>query len=133
MDNKPDLYFRRRDKGATVFRVETGDTGRMEMQPIATVKPNGDIKDGGNFQPDETERARILDWIASQAALQIARDAARMDEMLGGINRFTHWVQTEAPDSLIVENFEPILFALHDLRTTLVRKIARNADSNRSD
>lgn len=126
MPDKPELFFRRRERGAGVYRVETGNTGRMDLQQIAIVKPNGEVKPVGRHEPTEAEQALIADWISTETARQNARDAARMDRLLGELNMAAQWLQSEVPDSMIAENAQDLLLSIHDLRSTIVKRLAKN-------
>ncbi len=125
MPDKPELFFRRREKGASVFRMETGDGGRMELVQIAVLKPDGEIKPQARREIAEAEIAAIAAWHASRTAAQPARDVARLDHMVGEMNKFTQWIQSDAPDEVITGAAMEVLMTIQDLRTTLVRRLAR--------
>ncbi|MGE4610570.1 MAG: hypothetical protein AAED33_04080 [Paracoccaceae bacterium] len=59
MLNRPNLYFRRKGNGAAVFRTAQGDHARLDMQQIAVLKPNGDVKPFGKQTPNEAELTEI--------------------------------------------------------------------------
>ena len=126
MLEKPDLYFRLRDRGASVFRVETGNTGRLDLTQIAVIKPNGEVKPFGKAKPTEDEETTITNWISKRNASQQARDAARIDTLIEDINKAAHWLQSEAPDDQIRAKGQSLLMSLHDLRSTIVRRLSRS-------
>ena len=67
----PDYYFRIRENGATVFRVDTENRQRrIDMEPIATVNvKNGKVKPQGDRVLSPGDLAAIEDWLAERRAL----------------------------------------------------------------
>lgn len=122
----PDYYFRIRENGATVFRVETENRQRrIEMIEIAAVNvKNGNIKPHGETKLTPSEQKLIADWLAQRRALLERRD---MDDILRAVdhmNLTTQWVQSKASDAQLEEVTDTLLLAMHDLRSVLVRKKA---------
>jgi len=124
MFDRPTLYFRRKDNGAAVYRIEKGEHARLDMQQIAVLKQNGEVKPSGKQEPTESELTEIAAWHDTRKAEQNTRDAARMDQLIGDINAVAQWVQASADDKQIKQNAQPILMAMHDLRATLVRRLS---------
>ena len=124
MIERPTLYFRRKDNGAAVYRIASGDHGRMDMQQIAVLKQNGDVKPQGKQAPTDAELAEMAEWNQARMSGQTARDAARIDQLITDMNAAAQWFQANANDAQISQNAEPILMAMHDLRSTLVRRMA---------
>ena len=124
MFDRPNLYFRRKDNGAAVYRIATGDHSRLDMQQIAVLKQSGEVKPQGKQQPTESELLEIAAWHDARKAGQETRDAAQIDQLITDINAAAQWVQANATDKQISQNAEPILMAMHDLRATLVRRMA---------
>ena len=100
MTNLPELYFRIRDNGAAVFRINTENRERrIEMDQIAVVNTNrGDFKAQGDNTLSPEEETVINDWLQSRLAILAARDA-QLEEIT-----------------------DDLLMAMHDLRSVLVRK-----------
>jgi hypothetical protein len=122
----PDYYFRIRENGAAVFRVETENRQRrIEMIEIAAVNvKNGNIKPHGETKLTAAEQKLIADWLAQRRALLERRD---MDDILRAVdhmNLTTQWVQSKASDAQLEEVTDTLLLAMHDLRSVLVRKKA---------
>jgi hypothetical protein len=122
----PDYYFRIRENGAAVFRVETENRQRrIEMVEIAAVNvKNGNIKPHGETKLTPAEQKLIADWLAARRALLERRD---MDDILRAVdhmNLTTQWVQSKASDAQLEEVTDTLLLAMHDLRSVLVRKKA---------
>ncbi|MEE9455134.1 MAG: hypothetical protein V3V13_12260 [Paracoccaceae bacterium] len=127
MLDKPKLYFRRKDNGAGVYRVDAQNSNRMDLQHIAVVKQNGDIKVQNKQELSQDEVAEINAWFTARETTQSARDSARLDMLVGEMNRAAQWLQSDASGDEIMQVAQPLLMAMHDLRTTLVKQMARNS------
>ena len=70
MTELPEYYFRVRENGALVFRVDTENRlRRIEMDPIATVNvKNGEIKPHGDRVLSDGDMARISKWLEARRA-----------------------------------------------------------------
>ncbi|MEM8592084.1 MAG: hypothetical protein AAGF13_06110 [Pseudomonadota bacterium] len=122
----PDFYFRIRDKGAVVFRVDTENRQRrIEMDQIAVVNVlNGQIKPHGQRALTDEELEVIQDWMAARVEELDARTVDDIHRAIDHLNLTAQWVQTTATDEQL-ENFtDELLLAMHDLRAVLVRKKA---------
>ena len=122
----PDYYFRVRDNGATVFRVDTENSQRrIEMTQIAEVNVrNGEIKPQGDKALTEADVAAIQGWMAERIALLAQRDIDNLHRAVDYLNQTTHWGQSRASDAQLEEVTDRLLLAMHDLRSVLVRKKA---------
>ena len=131
--NLPDYYFRIRENGAAVFRVDTENRQRrIDMDEIATVNvKNGNIKSHGERKLTAEEQALIKQWIEKRQAVLAARDVDDILRAVDHMNLVTQWVQSKADDAQIDEVADVLLMAMHDLRSVLVRKKAERlmADS----
>lgn len=124
MFDRPPLYFRRKENGAAVYRIATGEHARLDMMQVAVLKQSGEVKPSGKQEPTEGEMIEIAAWHDARKAEQKNRDAARVDRLIGDMNAVAQWVQANANDKQITQNAQPILMAMHDLRATLVRRMA---------
>jgi len=126
MADLPDYYFRIRDNGAAVFRVDTENRQRrIEMEQIAVVNVrNGDIKPQGDRILSVADQAAIRDWLATRMALLARRDIDDIHRAVDHMNLTTQWVQTKATEAQLDEVTDALLLAMHDLRTMLVRRKA---------
>ncbi len=122
----PDYYFRVRENGAFVFRVDTENRQRrIEMDQIAVVNiKNGEIKPHGDRQLSDKDLAQIKSWMASRGALLARRDIDDIHRAVDYLNLTTHWAQSKANDAQLEEVTDALLLAMHDLRSVLVRKKA---------
>lgn len=126
MGDLPQLYFRIRDNGAAVFRVETENRQRrIEMEEIASINvKNGKIKPHGETVLTPEDMAQITAWTSDRMAILAARDIDDIHRAVDHMNLTTHWAQSRASDDQLNQVTETLLLAMHDLRTVLVRKKA---------
>jgi hypothetical protein len=122
----PEYYFRIRDNGAAVFRVDTENRQRrIDMEEIAMVNvKNGNVKPHGDRKLSPDELKLIGDWVAKRQATLAARDVDDILRAVDHLNLTTQWAQTRADDAQLDEVTDLLLLAMHDLRTVLVRKKA---------
>jgi hypothetical protein len=122
----PDYYFRVRDNGAAVFRVDTENRQRrIEMDQIALLNMrNGEIKPHGDRALSDADLPRIKDWMEQRALVLAHRDIDDIHRAVDYMNLTTQWVQSKASDEQLDAETDDLLLAMHDLRSTLVRKKA---------
>lgn len=126
MGDLPEYYFRVKENGATVFRVDTENRQRrIEMVPLANVNVrNGEIKPQGERELSAQDRAEIEAWIARRRAVLAERDVDDIARTVDQLNLVAQWAQSRASDAQLEEITDALLMAMHDLRTVLVRKKA---------
>jgi len=126
MSDLPEYYYRVRDNGAMVFRVDTENRQRrIEMMQIAVVNLNkNEIKPHGDTQLTEADLVDIRAWMAERKALLAMRDVDDIHRAIDHLNTTTQWAQARASDDQLEAVTDPLLLAMHDLRTVLVRKKA---------
>lgn len=137
----PDYYFRIRDKGAVVFRVDTENRQRrIEMDQIAVINiVNGQIKPHGQRTLSAEDLAVIEDWMAARSALLEERTIDDIHRAIDHLNLTAQWAQTTATDDQLEAFTDELLLAMHDLRSVLVRKkadrllSARDTDANAAE
>ncbi len=122
----PEYYFRIRENGAAVFRVDTENRQRrIEMEEIAIANVrNGNIKPHGDRKLTAEETAVITDWIARRSEILAQRDVDDINRAVDHLNLVTQWAQSKATEAQLEEVTDTLLLAMHDLRTVLVRKKA---------
>lgn len=122
----PDYYFRIRENGAAVFRVDTENRQRrLELIEIAAVNvKNGNIKPHGETVLSAADLQVIGDWLARRRAQLEARDVDDILRTVDHLNLTAHWVQSKATDAQLDDVTDALLLAMHDLRGVLVRKKA---------
>lgn len=125
----PDYYFRVRENGALVFRIETENRQRrIEMDQIATLNiRNGEVKPHGDRTLTPQDLDEIQRWTADRAQLLAEREVDDILRAVDHMNLTTQWVQSRANDDQLDHVTDALLMAMHDLRTVLVRK-GRPAD-----
>ena len=122
----PDYYFRVRENGAFVFRIDIENRQRrIEMDQIAVVNTrNGEIKAHGGRDLSARDMEVIGEWMAERQAVLAARDIDDILRAVDYLNLTTHWAQSRATDEQLEEVTDALLLAMHDLRSVLVRKKA---------
>ena len=122
----PNYYFRVRENGAAVFRVSTENRQRrIELEEIAVVNvKNGNVKPHGDNDLTKADKTAIADWLAARQAQLSAREVDDILRTVDHLNLTTHWVQSRASDAQLDAVTDALLMAMHDLRSTLVRKKA---------
>ncbi len=130
MIEKPDnLYFRVKENGAAVFRVDIENQhGRLDVSQIAVVNiSKGEFRGQGDTPPTPEEEAQIEEWILERQSVLKTRQTDDIHRAIDHLNLTTQWVQSKATDEEIDTFSEKLLMAMHDLRTVLVRKMAERA------
>lgn len=122
----PDYYFRVRENGALVFRVDTENRQRrIEMDQIAAVNiRNGEIKPQGDRVLSEHDLEVIQEWMEERTALLAERDIDDIYRAVDYLNLTTQWAQAKATEDQLLAVTDDLLLAMHDLRSVLVRKKA---------
>ncbi|MEP1537074.1 MAG: hypothetical protein ABJQ34_09720 [Paracoccaceae bacterium] len=122
----PEYYFRVRENGAAVFRIDTENRQRrIEMDHIATINiRNGDIKPHGDRNLSDTDMDHIRTWMNNRSQTLARRDIDDIHRAVDYLNLTTQWAQSRASEEQLEDVTDALLLAMHDLRTTLVRKKA---------
>lgn len=122
----PDYFFRVRENGAFVFRVDSENRQRrIEMDQIAVVNiRNGDIKPHGDRLLSDADLAAIQGWMEDRRLLLAEREMDDIHRAVDYLNMTAHWAQSRATDAQLEDVTDALLMAMHDLRTVLIRKKA---------
>ncbi|SFE47714.1 hypothetical protein SAMN04488523_107203 [Sulfitobacter brevis] len=122
----PEYYFRVRENGAAVYRVDTENRQRrIEMDQIAVLNiRNGEIKPHGDRTLSEADLKTIRTWMEERLQILAHRDIDDIYRAVDYLNLTTQWVQSKATDDQLEAVTDALLLAMHDLRSTLVRKKA---------
>jgi hypothetical protein len=122
----PDYYFRIRENGAAVFRIDTENRQRrIEMDEIAVVNVrNGTVKPHGDRQLTAEDHAAIRHWLEERQAVLARREVDDLLRTIDHLNLTTQWAQARASDAQLEAVTDPLLLAMHDLRQVLVRRKA---------
>jgi len=126
----PELYYRVRENGASVFRVKAEHRQkRLELTAIANVNVrNGEVKPQGQHILTEAEERAIEEWKTARQAELARRDFDTVRRTEEQLNLTTHWAQSRATPEQLEEVSDRLLLAMHDLRSVLVRKKASRLD-----
>ena len=127
MADLPEYYFRVRENGAVVFRVDTDTRDRrIEMEQIAVIQiRSGEIKPQGDRALTPADQAAIAGWIAERKTLLAAREIDDILRTVDHLNLTAQWAQARASETELEQVTDPLLMAMHDLRSVLVRKKAQ--------
>jgi hypothetical protein len=130
----PEYYFRIRENGAAVFRVDTENRQRrIEMDQIALVNvKNGEIKPHGDRVLSTDDMTVMRDWLALRQATLARRDIDDIHRAVDHLNLTAAWAQSKATDAQLDEVTDALLLAMHDLRTVLVRRKADRLDRDQA-
>lgn len=122
----PEFYFRVRENGALVYRVDTENRQRrIEMEQIAVVNVNkGEVKPHGDRPLSAGELEEIREWMTQRQALLALREMDDIHRAVDHLNMTAQWAQARASDAQLEEVTDALLLAMHDLRSVLVRKKA---------
>ncbi|MGD1884939.1 MAG: hypothetical protein ACFB11_21960 [Paracoccaceae bacterium] len=120
----PPYYFRVRENGAAVFRVDTQNRQRrIEMDQIAVINiRNGDIRPQGDRSLSEDDLEAIQDWMEARSAALAKRDIDDILRAIDHLNLTAQWAQSKATPDQLEAVTDNLLLAMHDLRAVLVRK-----------
>ena len=119
----PDYYFRVRENGAQVFRVNTENRNRrLELEPIAVVNVRrGDWKAQGDRVLSGADEAAIGQWVRTRQAALAERALDDIRRTLDHLNLTAGWAQSQATPEELEAVTDDLLLAMHDLRSVLVR------------
>lgn len=122
----PDYYFRVRENGAAVYRVNVENRQRrIELEQIAVANTrNGEVKAHGDRALSAEDMAAIRAWMEARTAALARRDIDDIHRAVDHLNLTAHWAQTRATDAQLDEVTDALLLAMHDLRSVLVRRKA---------
>ncbi len=122
----PEFYFRVRENGAFVFRVDAQNRQRrIDMSQIAVLNmKNGEVKPHGDHKLTPDELDVIRNWMAERRKLLARRDIDDIFRTIDHLNLTTHWAQSRASDADLEAVTDSLLLAMHDLRSMLTRKKA---------
>ncbi len=130
-----EYYFRIRENGALVFRIDTENRlRRLDMEQIATLNTrNGEIRAHGDRSLSPEDMAAIRDWMAQRITVTVARDVDDILRTVDHLNLTAGWAQTRATDPQLEAVTDALLMAMHDLRTVLVRRKADRLGKGEAD
>lgn len=127
----PEYYVRLRENGAAVFHIDPENRNRrIEMNQIAVINKQGDVKPHGDHALTESDLAAIAKWQAKRAEVDAARQIDDILRTVDHLNLAASWVQQKASDAELDTVTDPLLMAMHDLRQMLVKKQAARLAKN---
>src|SRR6056297_3590436 len=110
----PEYYFRVRENGAFVFRVDTENRQRrIDMDQIAVVNVrNGEIKPHGDRDLTAEDIEIIEGWIADRREVLEERAIDDIMRAVDHLNLTTHWAQSRATDEQLETVTDALLLAM---------------------
>jgi hypothetical protein len=125
-DGLPPYYFRVRENGAAVYRVDTENRQRrIELDQIAVVNVrNGTLRAHGDRELTAEDREAVARWLAERQRLLARREIDDIHRTIDHLNLTAQWAQSQADEAALDAVTDPLLMAMHDLRTVLVRRKA---------
>lgn len=125
------LYYRVRKQGALVFRMEVSNRQRrIELNQIAAITGKDEIRPHKRRPPTDAEEAEIREWWRTHKARREAGELDDVEVFMEELNKFTNWVEKEAPNATVSEQSDPLLMALLDLRQVIVRRLSEDAPAS---
>lgn len=126
----PEFYFRVRENGAGVFRVEFSNRyQRLDLRQIANVNiRTGEIRAHAKHELAPDEMAAIEAWMAERTDVMAARQIDDILRTVDHLNLTTQWIANKASDAEIDMVSDALFLAMHDLRNLLVRKKAERLE-----
>ena len=124
------LYFRTRDNGALVYRVDTENRQRrLELEQIAVVNlRSGEIRPHNNAVIPALERNEIEKWIIARRKELNQREMQDIDRLIDQLHWAAQWMQSKATKDQAEAVSDRLMMAMHDLRSQLVRKHSHDPD-----
>ena len=129
----PQYYFRIRENGAMVFRVDTENRmRRIEMKQIAVVNVrNGEVRPHAKHELTSEDRRAIEDWMETRQQQLTEREIDDILRTVDHLNLTATWAQQRATPEELERVSDELLLAMHDLRSVLVRKKADRLSATR--
>ena len=124
------LYFRIKDNGATVFRInDEVRQRRLDLQPVAEANVrNGDIKLRKDVTLTDAERAEVKNWLDARRIELTRREIEQARLTIEHLNATANWISGKPDEDAAEEASEDLLMAMHDLRAAIVRFKSRMLD-----
>ena len=120
----PELYFRVRENGAMVFRVDTQNRqARLDLVQVAVINlRSGEVKDQSEGGLSDSEKRAIGKWIHARRAMLEERTVDDIRRTIDHLNLTAQWAQAQASPAQLEAITDELLLAMHDLRMVLVRR-----------
>ena len=105
MTDLPEYFFRVRENGAAVFRVDTENRQRrIDMDQIAVVNiRNGEVRPQGDRELSDADMAAIDTWMEERRNTLAARSIDDILRAVDHLNLTAQWAQSKATDSELEE------------------------------
>jgi hypothetical protein len=118
------LYYRTKDNGASVYRVDTENRQkRMDLVHIANINlKKSAINPRDESPPTPSETVEIQQWIADRQVTIATRQLDDVYRMMDTMNETAQWIQTRSTSEQLDRIADQLLLSMHDLRSAIVRR-----------
>ena len=121
------LYYRHRENGVTVFRMEVANRQRrIELNQVATITRHGEIVPHKRRTPTPEELTEVQQWWDNWQVRRDAGDLDEAEEFITELNLFADWAARKADAAQIDKQSDALLTALLDLRQVIVRRLSED-------
>jgi len=122
----PNHYFRIGVSEVIVHRIVTDERlNRLNMVRIATINMNLQFwnVDGGMVL-DDADEAAINDWITKRRGMAGIIDEHNVRQIIEKMNSTADWFENMAGKEEVLSTSQPLLLAIYDLRSVIVKRKA---------
>ena len=122
----PELYFRHKENGAAVFRIEAQNPGgALAFRSIGSINMRQkEFRPQNSATISDQELQKIDEWIVQQTELRSSLSFRRAAALPVELNYAADWVQRHASDDEFTQLTDTLLWAMFDLRQAIVRRHA---------
>ena len=126
MQTLPKLFYRVSKSGADVYRIDLQNRlRRLDLEKIAEIDVTSfvitPLPDKRLSTEEENDMRFWCDKRRGQLDLRSQNDINRLVESM---NHAANWIENDASDSQLDDIKDQVLMAMHDLRSTMVRRMA---------
>ncbi len=129
------LFYRVSKQGADVFRIDLQNRlRRLDLQKIAEIDLDSKtISKTESIELSQEEQSDMQNWLEIRHGQLELRSQNDINRLIEALNHAANWIETKANDEQIAKIGDPVLMAMHDLRATIVRKMAQKTSPGGKD
>lgn len=126
VQNLQKLFYRVSKAGADVYRIDLQNRlRRLDLEKIAAIDVAENtitVLSGKKHSAEETNDMK--QWRETRQGQLDMRSQNDINRLVEAMNHAANWIENTASNDQIENISDPVLMAMHDLRATLVRKMA---------